>query len=213
MRLDPPEGVTELHEERLDAVVGILVGSGAHTVLDLGCGSGALLERLNRDERFTRIVGIDSSIEAVRQAERRLQDLPGGEGDRLRIVHGSFTESDPSLSGFQAIAMIETIEHIPPERLSAMERVVFSELRPSLVVMTTPNREYNARLRLADDEYRHPHHQFEWCRARFRRWAEGVATRNGYRLECLEIGPRDPLLGSPTQMGVFRMRDESLPTS
>jgi small RNA 2'-O-methyltransferase len=204
----PPDPLRDLHEERLATVSNILIDNAVRTVLDLGCGSGALLERLLADERFTRLVGVDTSIQAVQQAEHRLNEVPGGEPDRLRVLHGSFTTPDTALCGFDAAAMIETIEHVPPERLSAVERVVFAEWNPSLVVITTPNREYNVRLGMADDEFRHPDHRFEWCRARFRRWASGVAARNGYHLECRGVGPRDPLLGSPTQVGIFRRATE-----
>jgi len=202
---DPPGGFTELHDERLETVATLLAESGARTVLDLGCGPGALLERLVQEERFTRIVGVDSSIEAVLEAERRLDCLPVNVGERVRVLHGSFTSGDQTLSGFDAAAMIETIEHVPPERLSSVEQVVFGTWKPSLVIVTTPNREFNVTLGLAADEYRHPDHRFEWCRARFRRWASGVASRRGYLLECDGIGPRDPLHGSVTQIAIFRV--------
>jgi len=199
-----PDLLTDLHEERLATVARILIEHGTRTVLDLGCGTGAFLERLLPDERFTSLVGIDASIQAVRHAEQHLSGMAGSGSGRLRVLHGSFATSDPALRGFDAAAMIETIEHVPPERLSAVERVVFGECNPSLVVITTPNREYNVRLGLASDEFRHPDHRFEWCRTRFRRWASGVAERNGYHLECRGVGPRDPLLGNSTQLGIFR---------
>jgi small RNA 2'-O-methyltransferase len=202
-----PDGATDLHDERLDTVSAILAESGARTVLDLGCGSGALLERLVREDRFTRIVGVDSSIGAVLEARRRLDGQPGCEGERVRVLHGSYLSDDGTLNGFDAAAMVETIEHVPPERLSALEQVVFGAWKPSLVVVTTPNREFNVTLGLGEDEYRHPDHRFEWCRARFRRWASGVAARRGYLLESDGIGPRDPLHGSITQIAIFRAVD------
>ena len=38
-----------LRDERLSSVQSLLKASGARRVLDLGCGAGALLERLVRD--------------------------------------------------------------------------------------------------------------------------------------------------------------------
>jgi small RNA 2'-O-methyltransferase len=195
------ETKSPLHEERLDAVVRALIASGARTVVDLGCGSGSLVRRLAAEPAFTRIVGVDTSLEALRVAERTL----GGavDGDRVVLRYGSFTEPDDDLRGFDAAALVETIEHVEPSQLSRVERAVFARLRPGAVVITTPNSEYNVRFGLAEGELRHADHRFEWPRARFRSWAEGVGERNGYRVSSGDIGPADPLLGSPTQMAVF----------
>jgi hypothetical protein len=71
-------------------------------------------------------------------------------------------------------------------------------------VVTTPNREYNVRFeRLEPGRLRHPDHRFEWTRAEFRAWADGVSERFGYERRFLPIGPEDGELGPPTQMAVF----------
>ncbi|HEX7035905.1 MAG TPA: methyltransferase type 12, partial [Pseudomonadales bacterium] len=95
-------------------------------------------------------------------------------------------------------------EHLDPPRLKAFERVLFEFARPGTVVLTTPNREYNAKFEtLAAGAFRHRDHRFEWTRAEFRDWAERVAERFGYAVRFLPVGPEDPELGAPTQMGVF----------
>lgn len=182
-------------------MVRILLESGARTVLDLGCGSGALLERILEEPQFDRVVGVDSSIEVLARAER----LRVGAGDRLSLRHASFTSADEGLAGFDAATMIETIEHVPPEQLSLVERAVFTQMRPRLVVMTTPNREYNQVYGIPDGEMRHPDHRFEWDRARFRSWASGLGERAGYGVRFEPIGPSHSWLGSPSQMAVFRL--------
>jgi small RNA 2'-O-methyltransferase len=205
----PPAGEdpsTALHEERLDAVVEVLRASGASSVLDLGCGSGALLRRLALEEQFTRIVGVDTSAAALFRAERMLASLGGADVTRIALHHGSFTSAEQEWMGFDAAAMVETIEHIPPEHLSQVERAVFAQLRPSLLLMTTPNRDYNVLYGKTEKENRHPDHRFEWSRSRFRGWATGVAERNGYHAAFADVGRADPLLGSSTQMAIFRLR-------
>ena len=52
-------------------------------------------------------------------------------------------------------------------------------------------------------KFRHRDHRFEWTRAEFQEWANGVATRFGYNVRFLPVGPEDSVFGSPTQMGVF----------
>ncbi|CAN5838686.1 hypothetical protein BH23GEM6_BH23GEM6_09280 [soil metagenome] len=197
---------SELHEERLDAVLGILLRSGVRSVLDLGCGSGSLLRRLVEHEQFSRIMGIDTSAEALSLAEQLLSGCSENQ-DRWALEQRSLASLIARPAAVEAITMVETIEHIPLSELSAVERAVFTIPRPALVLITTPNREYNVLYGLAEGELRHAEHQFEWDRRRFRVWASGAGDRNGYQVNLQDIGRSDPLLGSPTQMAIFRRKD------
>jgi len=81
---------------------------------------------------------------------------------------------------------------------------LFEFAKPKIVVITTPNSEYNARFEnLPAGKFRHEDHRFEWTRSEFRDWASGVANRFGYNVDFIPVGDEDPKLGPPTQMGVF----------
>jgi hypothetical protein len=81
---------------------------------------------------------------------------------------------------------------------------VFGEARPTTVVVTTPNSEYNALFpNLAPGAFRHSDHRFEWTREQFRAWAAAIETGFGYRAEISGIGAEDETRGAPTQMAVF----------
>ena len=191
------EDVSPAHDERLNHVAELIVTSGAKSVVDLGCGSGALLQRLLSRSAFEQIVGVDPSLSALALAQS-IKSI-----SQCRFLHGSFISNELNFCGFDAAAMIETIEHVLPGQLSRVEHTVFSYWRPKLVVMTTPNSEYNPVLGLAADEFRHSDHKFEWDRRKFHSWATGVAERNQYQVRFEYIGPKDPILGSSTQMAVF----------
>jgi 3' terminal RNA ribose 2'-O-methyltransferase Hen1 len=68
--LDAPPREEELEErvslrdQRLGSVQAVLKASGARRVLDLGCGSGALLERLLRED-YELVAGADVSVRAL----------------------------------------------------------------------------------------------------------------------------------------------------
>jgi small RNA 2'-O-methyltransferase len=198
------ETSTPLHEERLDAVMAYLRLIGAETVLDLGCGSGALLERLLTEPRLRRIVGVDSSPGALLAAEHRLTWSDGTGDERLSLREGSVTTVGGDLAGFDAAVLVETIEHLDPRQLSMVERSLFTRLRPGHVLITTPNHEYNVLHGFEPGEYRHPHHRFEWDRPRFERWARGVGLRNGYSVAFQGVGPANMWYGSSTQMAAFQ---------
>jgi 3' terminal RNA ribose 2'-O-methyltransferase Hen1 len=205
-RADAEIGAPTLNEQRLGSVMAALKASGAARVLDLGCGEGRLLQALLKEKQFTEIVGLDVSHRALEIARDRLRydRLPPMQKERLRLLHGSLIYRDQRLAGFNAAAVVEVIEHLDAPRLAAFERVLFECAKPETVVITTPNREFNVKWEtLPAGKFRHRDHRFEWTRAEFQDWASRVAARFGYNVRFLPVGPEDPAVGSPTQMGVF----------
>jgi 3' terminal RNA ribose 2'-O-methyltransferase Hen1 len=195
-----------LNEQRHGAVIAAIRASGAQRVLDLGCGNGKLLRALIADPSFERIVGVDISHAALELARDRLRldQLAPRQRERIELFQTALTYRDRRLSGFDAAAVVEVIEHLDEPRLRSFERVVFAHARPKTVVVTTPNQEYNARFEgLPAGRFRHRDHRFEWTRAEFEAWSGRVAADHGFQVRFVPIGPEDPELGAPTQMAVF----------
>lgn len=195
-----------LHEQRIGTVLSVLRGAGAKSVVDLGCGEGKLLRHLVTDSQFEKILGMDVSWRSIEIAKDRLKlaQLPERQRARIEIVQGSLMYRDQRLSGFDAAAVIEVIEHLDTARLAAFERVLFEFARPACAVITTPNREYNSLFpTLPAGHLRHRDHRFEWTRTEFSQWAERQAARFGYTVSTQPIGPEDPVHGAPTQMAIF----------
>jgi small RNA 2'-O-methyltransferase len=193
-----------LHEQRLAAVTAALRSIGAETVLDLGCGDGALLIRLAEDPAVKRIVGLDVSAQALQELDAKLSTAAPNVRQKVELVHGSMTEPSLALSGFDAAVLVETIEHIDPERLSLLERAVFRDMIPGAVIITTPNSDFNGMLGVPVHRFRHRDHRFEWGRAKFRTWSSGVAQRNGYEVMFdVEMPVAEFTYGGATQMALF----------
>lgn len=200
-----------LNVQRLGSVLAVLKNSGARRVLDLGCGEGKLLQSLLKERQFDEIVGMDVSYRALEIAKDRLNldRLPEMQRRRIQLLHGSLMYRDKRLTGFDAAAVVEVIEHLDPPRLAAFERVLFECARPTSVVITTPNVEYNAKWEtLPAGKFRHKDHRFEWTRNEFQTWAEGISNRFAYTVRFLPVGPEDAVVGAPTQMAVFARTHE-----
>jgi len=200
------ESRLSLNEQRLQAVVDVLKDSGAARVVDLGCGEGRLLKALMKERQFTDLLGMDVSFRSLEIAKERLDldRLPEMQRRRLSLLHGSLMYRDKRLAGYEAATVIEVVEHLDPPRLAAFERVLFECARPNVVVLTTPNAEYNVRFEsLPAGTFRHRDHRFEWTRTEFEAWAQGLCARFGYRVRFLPVGPLDTEVGAPTQMAVF----------
>jgi 3' terminal RNA ribose 2'-O-methyltransferase Hen1 len=208
----PAASRVPLAEQRRAAVRAELESSGAARVLDLGCGAGALLADLVRNKRFTQLVGVDVATQALKLAERRLRlyraDRPTM--GRVSLLQSALTYTDDRLVGFDAAVLMEVIEHVDPPRLPALAASVFGHARPSTVIVTTPNVEYNARYPgMAEGSMRHHDHRFEWNRTEFAAWCADVGTRYAYQVRLIGVGDEDPVLGSPTQLAVFTRYEEA----
>jgi len=202
-----PERVS-LHDQRLQQVAQEIYDLGPKRVLDLGCGEGKLLRLLLRQPKIEYILGMDVSHQALARAAQRLHlaEMPPRQRARLDLIQGSLLYKDERLTGFDAAALVEVIEHLDPSRLAALEAVVFGQARPAHVFVTTPNAEYNQVYEaLSAGTFRHADHRFEWTRAEFAAWASGVAERHGYQVRLAAMGEEVAGLGAPSQLAVFAL--------
>jgi 3' terminal RNA ribose 2'-O-methyltransferase Hen1 len=201
---EQPERLPSLAQLRREAIVTELRDLGVHRVVDLGCGEGRLLRELVGEPAFTQILGVDVAAGALRVAASRVDRFADRQRARVTLHQGSVTYADPRVAGFDAIVLSEVIEHVDPPRLPALAATVFGAARPTHVLVTTPNAEYNVRWEtLPAGKVRHPDHRFEWTRAEMAAWADHVCTTHGYRVRHVPVGAVDPEVGAPTQMAVF----------
>jgi 3' terminal RNA ribose 2'-O-methyltransferase Hen1 len=163
-----------------------------------------------KEKQFENILGVDVSYRELEKAMQRLDydSLPPRQKERIKLTQGALTYRDDRLKGFDAAAVVEVIEHLDVNRLAAFERSVFEFAKPGVVIVTTPNREYNKLFEtMGKDALRHTDHRFEWTRSEFENWGHGVADRNFYKVTFKALGDEDEFAGAPSQMAVF-IRDE-----
>lgn len=192
------------HEERLKAVQDVVRDVQPARVLDLGCGAGDLFVRLAADPGVAQLVGLDLCTASLTHLRGRLATC-APVVPRIDVREMSMTDPTPDLAGFDCAILLETIEHIGPDEMTKLERALFRTLRPTTIVITTPNAEFNPLLGVPPHRMRHPGHRFEWTRAQFRRWGMRVAGAAGYAVRFRDIAGHHPTLGGASQMAVFQM--------
>ncbi len=142
----------ESHGYIAEPVVRVLRAAGARTVLDLGCGNGALTAVLAREGFET--LGADASESGVRIARTR---HPGLRFDVIDLAAGLLP--DELRNRFDAVVAVEVIEHLLLPRMLFVGAL--QALRPGgTFVVTTPYHGYfkNLALALVDgfDAHWHP---------------------------------------------------------
>ncbi|XP_029887948.1 small RNA 2'-O-methyltransferase isoform X4 [Aquila chrysaetos chrysaetos] len=155
--------------------------------------------------------GLDICTSIMKEKMHRLSPLPvdylqpAERSLTVTLHHGSVAHKDPCMLGFDLVTCIELIEHLEESELKKFPEVVFGFMAPSIVVISTPNSEFNA-LFPGVTLFRHPDHKFEWNRVQFQSWALETARRYDYSVEFTGVGhPPTGMenVGFCTQIGVF----------
>jgi 3' terminal RNA ribose 2'-O-methyltransferase Hen1 len=195
-----------LNDLRLHTVVELLKENKAQSVIDLGCGEGKLLQLLLAERGLLKIAGAEVSFSVLERAKERLriENLPEFQQNRVQLFQSSITYKDERFSGYDAATVVEVLEHLDLDRLPAFAESLFGQAKPPLILLTTPNAEYNE-LYEGLSGIRHSDHRFEWSRAEFRVWGDKIAEQYGYAVTYIDVGEIDEQCGSPTQMGVFKL--------
>jgi 2-polyprenyl-3-methyl-5-hydroxy-6-metoxy-1,4-benzoquinol methylase len=147
----PQDYFTRTYGARIAAITSSHVPVGS-TVCDYGCGAGFLTVHLAKRFRTT---GVDFSLRNVEATRTRLAGVTNFDGAMLA------EEARTTGKVFDAVYLVETVEHLLEEDVEATLRGVYESLRPGgIAVVTTPNEE-----RLADAEVFCP-----GCGHTFHRW-------------------------------------------
>ncbi|MET7671167.1 methyltransferase domain-containing protein [Micromonospora luteifusca] len=199
-----------LHQQRHAVASDVLNRRGVRKALDVGCAQGEFeLAALRRwPQKATEFHGIDPDTDAVRSGLEQLdRELDDRLRSRARLDVAEVADLPHLWADHDAVVAIEVIEHLDEPTLELFARLVFRELSPPTVVLTTPNAEYNV---LFPEDHpsgrprvRHPGHHFEWTRSEMRRWIAAHAAPAGYRAALRGIGEAHPMYGPPTQLWVL----------
>ena len=116
---------------RLRIAIDLLHESMFNSLIDIGCGDGRFLKEVDILFHPERLMGIDYSEKAIDLARKMNPGLCYEHRDLLR---------SPLEEQFDVATLLEVIEHIPPDSLSAFMTSVAKALRPGgRLIITAPH--------------------------------------------------------------------------
>ncbi|XP_032673990.1 uncharacterized protein LOC116845429 [Odontomachus brunneus] len=185
-------------------------------IVDFGCANLNFLPYMKYLEGVEEILFVDVDRDILEQHKFKAAPLLTDHFGRqtrfkIGIYEGSVTHNDKKLEKTDAVVCIELIEHLHTPELSDLPTNIFAYIKPKVVIITTPNVEFNVvfpNLR----GFRHPDHKFEWTRKQFEDWAKDIVRKYSYysvRFQGVCYGPEDTKhLGACSQMAIFELNRE-----
>lgn len=216
VRFNPPLGI-----QRYEFAYDILLKDELRIVrmADFGCAEGRFFRRLKNLPFAEEINLIDILKTEIDEAASHVAPIPWDLicgrfiEMTLNLYQGNVAEPDDRLIGLDALTMIELIEHLDPETLARLPPNIFGYLQPRIVIVSTPNAEYNVHFRqLEEGMFRHWDHKFEWTRQEFETWCITVADEYGYTVSFDGVGePKkgQENVGHCSQFALFRRKSST----
>jgi 3' terminal RNA ribose 2'-O-methyltransferase Hen1 len=193
-----------LNDLRYEAIINYIKALPKNeSIVDLGAGEGKLSVKLGFIEGVQEILSVEPSNKARLKAMERFEQIKEKQGFvEPKSVPGSLYYFDERLINKDVMILCEVIEHIEEYRLARVFETIFKDYRPNVLILTTPNQEYNVIYDM-DEKMRHHDHRFEWTRAEFREKCEAWLSSYPYQVSFQGIGEEHPTFGQPTQMAIF----------
>ncbi|MBV6501869.1 MAG: Ubiquinone biosynthesis O-methyltransferase [Prosthecobacter sp.] len=98
-------------------------------VLDIGCGTGALLLRAVKEDKVAQGLGIDVNKAALETARETWQAMRDG-FPHAGLVFMPSDELPDTAGPWQVVTLIDVIHHVPRERQEAFLREAFRRVAP-----------------------------------------------------------------------------------
>lgn len=178
------------------------------SIVDFGSGEGKLATRLGFLDGVQEIFAVEPSETETLKAVKQFEKLKNKEGFvEPTPMWGSLFYYDERLKNKDVIVLCEVIEHIDEDRLPKAMSLIVDEYKPRVLIVTTPNQEYNAVYDMTDAK-RHLDHRFEWTREEFESWCADRNHSGSYTLAFEGIGEEHETFGFPTQMCLFVRKED-----
>ncbi|WP_458461012.1 3' terminal RNA ribose 2'-O-methyltransferase Hen1 [Paenibacillus sp.] len=206
---EPPVRLNELRYRAITDVVAALPVK--RSIVDMGAGEGKLSARLAHIPGVEAILAVEPSGQSRLRAMERFAKLEGRSGvvAMPEPIIGSLFYFDEQMQNQDVMILCEVIEHIEEYRLNGIMDTIMNDYQPEVLLVTTPNKEYNEVYAMEQESFRHHDHRFEWTRAELASRCEEWTQQGNYGYKIRGVGENAEGYGQPTQLVIFERRKEN----
>lgn len=154
--------------QRFEKVLDIISNYNIRSIIEFGCGDGKFIPYIKSIHNLMRIAVIDKDKNKIHKIKKANEDI--------ECYCTSFLEYSKDFNGFDCIVAIEVIEHLSSDEIQSFIEIVFGKLKPQLVILTTPNIEYNVNYPVLYNGLRHNTHLFEFSPFELSNWGNKIVT-------------------------------------
>lgn len=196
--------VVRLNKLRYQRLVKIIEDLAAReSIVDFGAGEGKLSVRLGFIPGVKEILAVEPTEKEQLRALKRFSEASRKDDFIAPTpVWGSLFYYDEQLCGKDVMILSEVIEHIDESRLPRVMDTILGSYKPQVLLITTPNAEYNPVYQM-EEGIRHKDHRFEWSRAEFAEWTYCLARNYAYEVQIDGIGEEAEGYGHPSQLAIL----------
>jgi len=158
-------------------------------VLDLGCGNGNLFFHLLNQSSIQSYLGVDSYKSCVNKAYMVGKKLLKKRNLKIdfKTISGSILYLDLSLcKDIDCVILCEVLEHFNPDEVLKAMDLIFKGVAPKQIILSTPNKDYNANFDLKGKEFRHYDHKFELTKREMEYMVSMFGLRYNYDYHFVE---------------------------
>ncbi|WP_307473343.1 methyltransferase domain-containing protein [Cytobacillus purgationiresistens] len=204
----PSKDKVSLNVQRYERIIQIInAAEDKESIVDFGSGEGKLSTKLGFVNGVKEILAVEPSERETLKASKRFNEAAShNQFNMPQTIWGSLFYYDERLKHKDVMILCEVIEHIDIDRLKKVMDTILGQYQPKLLIITTPNSEYNERYDLGQ-HYRHEDHRFELTRTEFTSWCHERSHGYPYLCSISGIGDEDEKFGSPTQICVFEREE------
>ncbi|WP_440116936.1 3' terminal RNA ribose 2'-O-methyltransferase Hen1 [Paenibacillus sp. QZ-Y1] len=206
------EPAVRLNELRYRAITDVVAALPIKRhIVDMGAGEGKLSARLAHIPGVKSILAVEPSGQSRLRAMERFAKLEGRSGvvAMPEPIIGSLFYFDEQMQNQDVMILCEVVEHIEEYRLNGIMDTIMNDYQPEVLLVTTPNKEYNEVYAMEQESFRHHDHRFEWTRAELASRCEEWTQQGNYGYEIRGVGENAKGYGQPTQLVIFERRKES----
>ena len=187
LKFNPP-----LYLQRYDYVCDLLKQYQCRSFMDIGAAECKMLRYLKNSSELNIIIGLDidesilySSKEKFSigwfdyiQSKEQPMEVYLIRGDISEPCSYFLREVSSENMNLDFVSMVELIEHLYPDDLAKCITTVFAKIKPKMVLITTPNQEFNVVFQDTNilngkhSKFRHWDHKFEWTQQEFQFWCQ-----------------------------------------